>query len=111
MRSRGSVEPADGRAMNHSQIISFIWGMADLIRDIFKRGKYHDVILPLTVLRRLDCVLAPSKRKVLAVQARFTGKLGRWRHSDRLWRRRGRLAGRHHHERLAALHRRAESKT
>ena len=61
--------------MNHSQIVSFIWGVADLIRDTFKRGKYQDVILPLTVLRRLDCVLAPTKQKVLAVQARFLGKL------------------------------------
>ena len=61
--------------MNHSQIVSFIWGVADLIRDTFKRGKYQDVILPLTVLRRLDCVLAPTRRKVLAVQARFRGKL------------------------------------
>ena len=61
--------------MNHSQIVSFIWGVADLIRDTFKRGKYQDVILPLTVLRRLDCVLAPTKRKVLEVQARFRGKI------------------------------------
>ena len=61
--------------MNHSQIVSFIWGVADLIRDTFKRGKYQDVILPLTVLRRLDCVLAPTRRKVLAVQARFKGRL------------------------------------
>ena len=61
--------------MNHSQIVSFIWGVADLIRDTFKRGKYQDVILPLTVLRRLDCVLAPARPKVLAVQARFKGKL------------------------------------
>ena len=61
--------------MNHSQIVSFIWGVADLIRDTFKRSKYQDVILPLTVLRRLDCVLAPRKQKVLAVQARFKGKL------------------------------------
>ena len=61
--------------MNHSEIVSFIWGVADLIRDTFKRSKYQDVILPLTVLRRLDCVLAPRKQKVLAVQARFKGKL------------------------------------
>ena len=40
--------------MNHSEIVSFIWGVADLIRDVFKRGKYQDIILPLTVLRRLD---------------------------------------------------------
>ncbi len=62
--------------MNHSEIVSFIWGVADLIRDTFKRGKYQDVILPLTVLRRLDCVLAPTKAKVLETQARFKGKLG-----------------------------------
>ena len=47
--------------MNHGEIVSFLWGVADLIRDSFKRGKYPDVILPLTVLRRLDCVLAPTK--------------------------------------------------
>ncbi len=61
--------------MNHSQIVSFIWGVADLIRDTFKRGKYQDVILPLTVLRRLDCVLAPTKSKVLEVQATFKDKI------------------------------------
>ena len=61
--------------MNHSEITSFIWGVADLIRDTFKRGKYQDVILPLTVLRRLDCVLAPTKGKVLAVQAQYRGRI------------------------------------
>ena len=55
--------------MNHTQIVSFIWNVANLIRDSFKRGKYQDVILPLTVLRRLDCVLAPTKQKVLARMA------------------------------------------
>jgi type I restriction enzyme M protein len=60
--------------VNHSEIVSFLWGVADLIRDTFKRGKYQDVILPLTVLRRLDCVLAPSKEKVLAKQAELRGK-------------------------------------
>ena len=55
--------------MNHGEIVSFLWGVADLIRDSFKRGKYQDVILPLTVLRRLDCVLAPTKERVLARQA------------------------------------------
>jgi len=61
--------------MNHSEIVSFLWGIADLIRDTFKRGKYQDVILPLTVLRRLDCVLAPTKAKVMETQAKFKGKL------------------------------------
>jgi len=60
--------------MNHSEIVSFIWGVADLIRDVFKRGKYQDVILPLTVLRRIDCVLAPTKQAVLAEQAKLKSK-------------------------------------
>ena len=55
--------------MTHTEIVSFIWDVANLIRDSFKRGKYPDVILPLTVLRRLDCVLAPTKQKVLARNA------------------------------------------
>ena len=58
--------------MNHSEIVSFLWSVADLIRDSFKRGKYQDVILPLTVLRRLDCVLAPTKEKVLQRQAELS---------------------------------------
>lgn len=60
--------------MNHSEIVSFLWSVADLIRDTFKRGKYQDVILPLTVLRRLDCVLADTKPKVLAKQSELKGK-------------------------------------
>lgn len=60
--------------MNQSQIESIIWGVANLIRDTFKRGKYQDVILPLTVLRRLDCVLEEKKPKVLARQAELRGK-------------------------------------
>jgi type I restriction enzyme M protein len=46
--------------VNHSEIVSFLWGVADLIRDTFKRGKYQDVILTLTVLRRLDCASRSS---------------------------------------------------
>ena len=61
--------------MNHSEIVSFIWDVANLIRDTFKRGKYQDVVLPLTVLRRLDCVLAPTKEAVLERQAEFRGRL------------------------------------
>ena len=57
--------------MNHGEIVSFLWGVADLIRDTFRRGRYQDVILPLTVLRRLDCVLARTKQKVLARQAQL----------------------------------------
>lgn len=51
----------------HNQIVSFIWGIADdVLRDVFVRGKYRDIILPFTVLRRLDVLLVPTKEKVLA---------------------------------------------
>ena len=50
----------------HNQIVSFIWGIADdVLRDVFVRGKYRDIILPFTVLRRLDALLVPTKDKVL----------------------------------------------
>jgi len=51
---------------SHNKIVSFIWGIADdVLRDLFKRGKYPDVILPMCVLRRLDAVLEPTKKAVL----------------------------------------------
>jgi type I restriction enzyme M protein len=51
---------------NHNKIVSFIWGIADdVLRDLFKRGKYPDVILPMCGLRRLDAVLEPTKKAVL----------------------------------------------
>ena len=50
----------------HNKIVSFIWSIADdCLRDVFVRGKYRDVILPMFVLRRLDCLLEPSKEGVL----------------------------------------------
>ncbi len=50
----------------HNKIVSFIWGIADdVLRDVFVRGKYRDVILPMCVLRRLDAVLEPTKKAVL----------------------------------------------
>jgi type I restriction enzyme M protein len=51
-------------------ITNFIWGIADdVLRDVFVRGKYRDVILPMTVLRRLDAVLEPTKADVLEMKA------------------------------------------
>jgi type I restriction enzyme M protein len=61
--------------MSYGQVVSFIWAIADLIRDSFRRGEYQNVILPLTVLRRLDCVLAPTKERVLEKTAKLRGKL------------------------------------
>ena len=50
----------------HNKIVSFIWSIADdCLRDVFVRGKYRDVILPMFVLRRLDCLLEPTKEAVL----------------------------------------------
>ncbi|MCL5959416.1 MAG: type I restriction-modification system subunit M [Chloroflexi bacterium] len=60
---------------NFSDKANFIWSIADLLRDSFKRSKYQDVILPLTVLRRIDCVLAPTKQDVLKVNGKLKGKL------------------------------------
>jgi type I restriction enzyme M protein len=54
----------------HNQIVSFIWSTADdVLRDVFVRGKYRDIILPFTVLRRLDALLVPTKDKVLEANA------------------------------------------
>src|SRR6187549_1423963 len=54
----------------HNKIVSFIWGIADdVLRDLFVRGKYRDVILPMCVLRRLDAVLEPTKKVVLETKA------------------------------------------
>ncbi|ATY86001.1 restriction endonuclease subunit S [Kyrpidia spormannii] len=51
-------------------ITNFIWGIADdVLRDLYVRGKYRDVILPMTVIRRLDAVLEPSKQAVLEMKA------------------------------------------
>ena len=51
-------------------ITNFIWGIADdVLRDLYVRGKYRDVILPMTVLRRLDAVLEPTKQAVLELKA------------------------------------------
>src|SRR5213082_3400203 len=50
-------------------IANFIWGIADdVLRDLYVRGKYRDVILPMTVLRRLDALLQPTKQQVLALK-------------------------------------------
>jgi type I restriction enzyme M protein len=53
-------------------IANFIWGIADdVLRDVYVRGKYRDVILPMTVIRRLDAVLEPTKPDVLAMRKRL----------------------------------------
>jgi type I restriction enzyme M protein len=61
-------------AETHSQIASFIWSICNLLRGPYKRSEYRKVILPLTVLRRFDCILAPTKAKVLKEHAAIKAK-------------------------------------
>ncbi|RJQ26844.1 MAG: SAM-dependent DNA methyltransferase [Peptococcaceae bacterium] len=58
----------------HSQMANFIWGICNLLRGPYKRNEYRKVILPLTVLRRFDCLLEPTKRQVLDKYNRLKGK-------------------------------------
>ena len=61
-------------SQNYNSIVNFIWGIADdCLRDVYVRGKYRDVILPMTVIRRLDAVLEDTKKDVLAMKARLDG--------------------------------------
>ena len=58
--------------MSTLNISSFIWGIADdVLRDVYVRGKYRDVILPMTVIRRLDAVLEPTKEAVLRMKTQL----------------------------------------
>jgi type I restriction enzyme M protein len=57
---------------NHA---AFVWSVADLLRGDYKQSEYGKVILPLTVLRRLDCVLEPTKQQVLDTFAKLRGKV------------------------------------
>jgi type I restriction enzyme M protein len=59
---------------NFTEKANFIWSVADLIRDTFKRGRYQDVILPFTVLRRIDQVLEPTKDEVLRTHNKYKGE-------------------------------------
>ncbi|MGI9255105.1 MAG: type I restriction-modification system subunit M N-terminal domain-containing protein, partial [Thermomicrobiales bacterium] len=66
----------DSPAADLSRLQSFIWSIADdVLRDVYVRGKYRDVILPMTVIRRLDTVLEPTKDKVLE-SARMLAETG-----------------------------------
>ncbi len=61
-----------GILLNQQALSAFIWSVADLLRGDYKQSEYGKVILPFTVLRRLDCVLAPTKAKVLAEHKKRT---------------------------------------
>jgi type I restriction enzyme M protein len=58
----------------HTQLANFIWGICNLLRGPYKRNEYRKVILPLTVLRRFDCLLAPTRAKVHEAHTKVKGK-------------------------------------
>lgn len=58
----------------HAQLVGFIWSICNLLRGPYKRNEYRKVILPLTVLRRFDCLLAPTKAEVLKQYRTLEGK-------------------------------------
>ena len=60
--------------MSETNLSAFIWSVADLLRGDYKQSDYRKVILPFTVLRRLDCVLEPSKVHVLEEKALREGQ-------------------------------------
>jgi type I restriction enzyme M protein len=61
-------------AENHAQLANFIWSICNLLRGPYKRNEYRKVILPLTVPRRFDCLLAVTKPQVLAEHPRIKTK-------------------------------------
>jgi len=63
-------------AQTHGELARSIWKVCNLLRGPYKRNEYRKVILPLTVLRRFDCVLAPTKQQVLAAAAEHKAKKG-----------------------------------
>src|SRR4029078_7939387 len=79
---------------DHNYFANLIWQIADLLRAASRPPQYERVMLPMTVLRRFDCVLAPTKSKVLAeYEKRKGGKL----EGDALDRRRNETAGQRFH--------------
>src|SRR5437899_12711321 len=70
--ARPQPPPQPESIRNHA---AFIWSVADLLRGDYKQSEYGKVILPLTVIRRLDCVLDPTKKAVLDRASKLKGKV------------------------------------
>ncbi|MFB8039625.1 type I restriction-modification system subunit M N-terminal domain-containing protein, partial [Streptomyces sp. NPDC056004] len=58
----------------HAELANHAWSVADLLRGDYRQSDYGKVILPFTVLRRLECVLEPTRDKVVETVARFAGQ-------------------------------------
>lgn len=56
-------------ALEYNKLVSFIWSVADdCLRDVYVRGKYRDVILPMTVIRRFDTIIEKEKANIMKVK-------------------------------------------
>lgn len=69
------MTPEEHPVATHQELVGFVWSVADLLRGDYKQSEYGRVMLPLVVLRRLDCVLEPTKADVLAKVAEVEGKV------------------------------------
>ncbi|HFU3861413.1 TPA: type I restriction-modification system subunit M N-terminal domain-containing protein, partial [Streptococcus suis] len=59
-------------SIEHNKLVSFIWSVADdCLRDVYVRGKYRDIILPMTVIRRFDAILEDKKEFLLSLKEQF----------------------------------------
>ena len=65
---------------NFQEKISFIWDLADLLRGVYKRNEYQKVILPFTVLKRFDCVLADTKKDVVNAYNKYKDQIENLEH-------------------------------
>src|SRR5215208_5599371 len=65
---------------NHSEIAEFLWKIADLIKDDYDAKVYEDVILPFTLLRRLDCVLEPTRENIRIAAVKYNAIPDQTRH-------------------------------
>jgi len=70
-----ATSPPDAQSQTIRNHAAFIWTVADLLRGDYKQSEYGKVVLPLTVIRRLDCVLEPTKQAVLEKHKQLAGKI------------------------------------
>src|SRR3989344_7912902 len=66
--------------VNFQEKVTFIWDLADLLRGVYKRNEYQKVILPFTVLKRFDCVLAHSKKTLLEAYNKYKNQFENLEH-------------------------------
>lgn len=70
---RNSMKNQKLDTRNYNKLVSFIWSVADdCLRDVYVRGKYRDIILPMTVIRRFDAILEPKKNEILELRDKFS---------------------------------------